>query len=105
MSQSRAAKKTNMDKVANDPATAISAAEIAISQKALDVVVLNIGQVTDFADYFVIASATSDRHARGIADKVSEFLRTSCNEKPLSSSGYEKGDWIVLDYGDFVVHV
>lgn len=60
--------------------------------------------VSDITDYFVIISATSERHAKGIADKILNRLREH-GEKTISTDGYEKGEWILLDYGSVVVHI
>ena len=79
-------------------------AEVAIDQKALDVRMLDLDGQTDIADRFVIASGTSERHAKGIADKIKIQLKT-INEEPISMTGYETGDWILLDYGNVIVHV
>ncbi|MCB0324984.1 MAG: ribosome silencing factor [Bdellovibrionales bacterium] len=83
---------------------ALRALETAVGQKGLDVRALDLRNATDIADYFVIASGTSQRHVQGIADKVREELR-QLGEIPNGSSGYEGGEWVVLDYGDLVVHV
>ena len=80
-------------------------AEVAIGQKALDVSILKLGNLTDIADYFIIASGTSDRHVKGIADKITIDLENRFGETPISVSGYEHGEWVLLDYGDYVVHV
>ena len=75
-----------------------------IEQKAHDTVGLQLTGLTDIADYFVIASGTSDTHVRGIADRVQRDLK-EVGERPLTVSGYDRSEWILLDYGDFVVHV
>ena len=59
------------------------------------------GSVTDF---FVICSGTSDRHVQALADSVLEFLRNS-GERPHNKEGIDKGEWILLDYINVVVHI
>jgi len=82
----------------------LAAIEAAIGQRGQDVRGLEMLRLTDIADYFVIVSGTSDRHVKGIADKIRAALREYA-ELPLSVSGYETGEWIVVDYGDLIVHV
>lgn len=81
-----------------------TAVKAAIDQKALDVKGLTVSEICSFADSFVIASGTSERHVQGIAEKVQEALRRH-GERPLSVSGKDSGEWIVIDYGSLVVHV
>ncbi len=81
-----------------------AAIQAAINQKALDVCGLDIRGLSDVADYFVIASGTSERHISGIADKIESELK-SIGEEPISVSGYRTSDWVILDYGNIVVHV
>lgn len=76
----------------------------AIDQKALDVCALDLVGVSDIADYFVIASGTSERHVHGIAEKIRRQLQDS-GEKPISVCGLDHPEWVVLDYGNVVVHV
>ncbi len=74
-----------------------------IHQKALDLKALDI-TASDIADTFIIVSGTSQRHVRGIADKVKEKL-LKLGERTVNISGYEEGDWIVLDYADLIIHI
>ena len=85
-------------------ALAIAAIRAAIDKKGLDVRALNISRLSDVADYFVIISGTSERHVKGLADHIKEEL-LKAGESPLAKSGYEGGEWILLDYGDVVVHL
>ena len=82
----------------------MAAARILLEQKGLDVRPICLKGLSDIADYFVIASGSSDRHICGMADKVKNAL-LQLGEKPQSISGYEHGEWILMDYGDFVVHI
>jgi len=74
------------------------------SKKAMDVKILDLRKVTSFTDYFVICSSTSTRQAKAIADEIGKSLK-SIGELPVSTEGYDTGEWILLDYGDFIVHV
>jgi len=80
---------------------AIDAAE---SKKARDVKVLDLREVTSFTDYFVICSSASARQGKAIADEIGKALK-EIGELPVSAEGYDSGDWILLDYGDFIVHI
>ena len=81
----------------------LAAMRAALDQKALDVRGLDISR-SDIADYFVICSGTSERHVRGIADRVKQELEKA-GEHPVSNNGYEEGQWVILDYVDLVVHI
>lgn len=81
--------------------SAVSAAE---DRKAVDVKVLHLGKVSDFTEYFVICSGTNERQVQAIADAVEERLRAE-RVRPLHVEGYNRGQWVLLDYGDLVVHV
>jgi ribosome-associated protein len=75
-----------------------------LDKKALDLRVLYLGAISDFTDYFVIASGSSERQVQAIADGVEERLREA-GLRPLSSEGQSRGQWVLLDYGSFLVHV
>lgn len=84
--------------------TARLAASAADDKKANDVVVLDVRALTAVADYFVICSGGSSLHVRAIADGVRERL-AEAGRHLLHWEGYERGRWVLLDYGDVVVHV
>lgn len=76
----------------------------AINQKGLDVKALDVSGLCSFADNFLIVSGTSERHVKGIADGIAKRLgKDGCN--PLSISGYDCGEWILMDYDDLIIHV
>jgi len=77
----------------------------ALDKKALDLNVLSVGDLTSIADYFILASATNERQAVAIADSVQERLREELKVKPLLVEGTMPGRWILLDFGDFILHV
>ena len=76
----------------------------AIDQKALDLRALDLVGISDIADYFIILSATSERHAKGIVDKVVKDLK-NIGEKPTCVDGYDQAEWILVDYGSVILHV
>ena len=80
------------------------ALEAAADKKALDTVVIDISEVCSFTDNFVICTGTSSRHSPSIADGIEERLR-KLRVRPLHIEGRADGDWILLDYVDFVVHI
>lgn len=79
--------------------------ETALSKQAADLLVLHVEKLTSIADYFIICSASSDRQAAAITDAVEDSLRERHKAKPLLVEGKNSGRWILLDYGDFIVHV
>jgi ribosome-associated protein len=82
----------------------VRAARAALAKKATDVVILDLRKVTEFTDYFVLASAASQRQMVAVADAVREALREQ-GLRPAHIEGYPKQEWILLDYDDFVVHL
>jgi ribosome-associated protein len=80
------------------------AAQAMLDLKANDVVILDLKGVTDMADFFVIASGTSDTHVRAVAQNVEQELR-KVGVAPRHEEGVAQGRWALLDYFDFVVHV
>ena len=80
---------------------AVSAAD---DRKAVDLKVLRLQEVTDFTDYFLLCSGTSERQVQAIADAVQERLREA-RVRPLHVEGYNRAQWVLIDYGDLVVHI
>ncbi len=81
-----------------------AAAAAAVDRKAIDLKILDLSAVSDFTDYFVVCSGASDRQVRAIADHVEERLRAQ-GVRPLHAEGHDLGHWVLLDYGDFLLHV
>lgn len=77
----------------------------ALDKKAFDLDVLSVGELTSIADYFILASASNERQAAAIADSITTQLREQLNVKPLLVEGTTPGRWVLLDYGDFIVHI
>lgn len=80
---------------------AVAAAE---DRKARDLRVLELTEISSLADYFLICSGNTERQVQAIADAVVERLRTD-KIRPHHVEGYKSGRWVLLDYGDFVVHI
>ncbi|MBV9301975.1 MAG: ribosome silencing factor [Acidobacteriaceae bacterium] len=80
------------------------AARAAESKKALDLIVFDLREITSFTDYFIICSVSNPRQAHAVSDEVSKQLK-QIGELPISAEGYVAAEWILMDYGDFIVHV
>ena len=86
------------------PQAVQAATRAAHAKKAEDVLVLDLRQVADFSDFFVLVSGTSQRQLVAIADAVLDALRAQ-GVRPSHSEGYPRQEWILLDFDSFVVHV
>jgi len=82
-----------------------TAVHAAVDKKAFDLAVLGVSELTSIADYFVLCSANTERQTQAIADNVMEKVRNEQSVKPLLVEGTTPGRWILIDYGDFIVHV
>lgn len=80
------------------------AIEAAEDKKAVDLVVLDLRKAGGFTDYFIICSGTNSRQIRAIADGIETALAAD-GEKPAHVEGYDRSEWVLLDYFDFIVHV
>ena len=88
-----------------DPeATARRAAAAALEKKAGDVVLIDLRKHSSYADFLVVCSGTNDRQLEAIAEGVEKSLRES-GETPIGTEGARGGRWVLLDFGDVVVHV
>jgi ribosome-associated protein len=84
--------------------TAVAAARAALEKKAEDVVVLDLRGVSGYTDFLVIGSGGSDRQIEAIAESVEKEL-TMGGHRVIGSEGQRGGRWVLLDFGDVVVHV
>lgn len=78
--------------------------QAARNKKATDVVVLDLRPLSSFTDFFVICSGRNTRQVQAIADSVEETLRAE-KTRPAHVEGFQRAEWVLLDYFDFVVHV
>lgn len=83
---------------------ALLCARLGAEYKALDLVVLEVSPLTSFADYFIIAGGKSSRQVQGIADNLEKNLR-DYGIKPLGVEGRGEGQWVLMDYGDVILHI
>ncbi len=77
----------------------------AADKKAFDMVALDLRSITSFTEFFVIASGSNQRQVQAIADEINEQLKKQLDTRPVRIEGYNSADWVLLDYGDFVVHI
>lgn len=82
----------------------LAALHAAAEKKALEPVVLDLREIASFTDYFVIVSGANERQVQAISDEIYESLKKS-GHAAARVEGYKTAEWILLDYGDFVVHV
>jgi ribosome-associated protein len=75
-----------------------------LDKKASDVVVLDLRNTPAFTDFFILCSGHSTRQVKAIADAVEETLRAG-KVRPAHVEGYERGEWVLMDYFTFIVHV
>ncbi len=81
------------------------AAEAADDKQGSNTIVLNVGEVLAITELFVITSASNSSQVRTIANEVSARIREQLNLSPLHSEGLSEQQWILLDYGDVVIHI
>jgi ribosome-associated protein len=87
---------------ARETATAIAVA--ALDKKAVGVEVLDVAGKIDYADFLVIMTGRSDRHAQSLAQSIEDSLRSK-GVRPVAIEGMSHGTWVLMDFGDVVVHV
>ena len=71
---------------------------------AENLVILDVSEVTDFTQYFIIASGTSDRQVQAIADNIQDKMKEN-KVLPVGIEGYNEGKWVLMDYDDVIIHI
>lgn len=84
---------------------ACAAARAADDKKAEDTLVLEVGPLLAITDYFVITSASNRRLVRSLVDAIDDTLRESYGRSPIRIEGISEQQWVLMDYGDIVVHI
>lgn len=79
-------------------------AQVLYDKKGFNILVLDVTGVCSMTDYFVIAEGSVDRHVRALSQTIEEEWSQK-GKFPLHSEGQKEGDWVVLDYGDIVIHL
>ena len=80
------------------------AARAASAKKATEIAVLDLQEIASFTDYFMICTGANARQTQAVSNGVEEELK-KVGKRPLHIEGYSNAEWILLDYGDFIVHV
>ena len=101
---SRSANREEQPQMMDIEEAAQMAARAASDKKATDIVILDLRQIASFTEYFVIASGANNRQVQAISNEIEERLRKA-RKRLLHIEGYSSAEWILLDYGDFIVHV
>lgn len=92
-----------IDEEARDLAVAI--ARVADDKQGSEILVLQVGDVIGVTEYFVIASASNRRLVKTLVDEIEEQIREQTGRSPLRTEGVREQQWVLVDYGDVVVHV
>lgn len=90
---------------ADSEALAVTAARAIDDKKGVDVRVLAVGDVLNITEFFVIASASNRRLVKTLVEEVEEVVRLEHDRSPLRIEGVSEQQWVLIDYGDVVVHV
>jgi len=77
----------------------------ASDKKAFGIVALDLREIASFTEFFLIASGANQRQVQAVVDEIQERLRDDLGSRPVRIEGYSTADWVLMDYGDFVVHV
>ena len=97
---------TSTDKINNSDILNQVVIEGMKNLKANDIVSLNLNKIeTSVCDYFIICHGTSNTHINAITDSIIEETIKTLKDKPFSKEGTENGEWVLLDYGNVVVHI
>jgi ribosome-associated protein len=94
--------KTPFDQLDPELQLAIRCAD---EKKAVNMVGLDLREIASFTEYFFIASGMNQRQVQAIADEISEQLKQQLRRRAVRIEGYNSAEWVLLDYGDFVVHL
>jgi ribosome-associated protein len=84
---------------------ALAAARVADDNRGRDIVVLDLRKLTSMFDYFVVASGASRRQLHAISEEIDHALEDDMGDRRMGIEGYEDSRWILLDYGDVVIHL
>lgn len=77
----------------------------ASEKKAFDIVALDLREIASFTEIFIICSGSNQRQVQAISDEINEQLKKQLKAKAVRIEGYSGAEWILLDYGDFIVHI
>ncbi len=74
-------------------------------KKATNLVAIDLREIASFTEFFIVASGSNQRQVQAISDEINEQLKKQLNSRPVRVEGYSSAEWILLDYGDFIVHI
>ncbi len=77
----------------------------ASDKQAFNMVALDLRKIASFTEFFIIATGANQRQVQAIADEINEQLKKQLKSRPVRIEGYSGAEWVLLDYGDFVVHI
>lgn len=77
----------------------------ASEKKAVNLSVLDLRDIASFTEFFIICSGTNQRQVQAIADEIQEQLKKQLDQRPIRVEGYNTAEWVLIDFGDFVVHI
>ena len=77
----------------------------ASEKKAFDLRALDLREIASFTEFFIIASGSNQRQVQAISDEIEEQLKKQLKAKPVRTEGYSAAEWVLMDYGDFIVHI
>ncbi len=84
---------------------ALCAARAADDKQGIDTIVFDVGELLSITEYFVITSASNKRLVRAISDHIEERIKSDLVRSPLRVEGHREQQWVLIDYGDVIVHV
>jgi ribosome-associated protein len=96
------AEQTPFDSLDPEVQLAIRCAQ---EKKGIDIRGLDLREIATFTEYFLIVTGANQRQVQAIADEINEKLKKDLSVKPVRIEGYAAGEWVLLDYGDFIVHI
>jgi ribosome-associated protein len=77
----------------------------ASEKKAFDLLALDLREIASFTEFFIVASGANQRQVQAIADEIEDQLKKQLSSRPVRTEGYASAEWVLMDYGDFIVHI
>ena len=77
----------------------------AAEKKAFDMIALDLREIASFTEFFIIATGANQRQVQAISDEINEQLKKQLQRRAVRVEGYNSAEWVLLDYGDFIIHV
>ncbi len=75
------------------------------AKQGIDIKALDLRDIVSFTEFFVISSGSNQRQVQAIADEINEQLKKQLGTRPVRIEGYSSAEWVLLDYGDYIVHI